>query len=110
MVQQLDGLRPGTPWPGQSKFTPSLIFLADVAAYPGGAAVGAGVARLARQGVQHYSYVERDCHELVAEKEPGETVYPLAYEGRILQTASSIELSAVGEHMTVLQHVSPDLP
>ncbi len=71
-------------------------------AYPGGAAVGAGVAWFARQGVQHHSYVERDCHELVAEKEPGETVYPPAYEGRILQPASSIELSTVGKHITVL--------
>jgi len=73
-----------------------------VAAYPGGAAVGAGVAWFARQGVQHHSYIERDCHELVAEKEPGETVNPPAYEGCILQTASSIELLAVGKTITVL--------
>lgn len=73
-----------------------------MAAYPGGAAVGAGVARLAGQGVQHHSYVERDCHELVAEKEPGEAVNPPAYEGRILQTALLAELLAVGKHITML--------
>jgi len=73
-----------------------------VTAYPGGAAVGAGVARSARQGVQHHSYVERDCHELVAEKEPGETVYPPAYEGRVLQTASSTELLASEQQITML--------
>ena len=73
-----------------------------MAAYPGGAAVGAGVARLAGQGVQHHSYIERDCHELVTEEEPGETVYPPAYEGRILQTALFTELLAVGKHIIVL--------
>ena len=64
--------------------------------------MGAGVTGFAGQGVQHHGYVEGDCHELVAEEEPGEAVYPPAYEGRILQTASIIQLSADGRQSAVL--------
>ena len=57
-------------------------------AYPGGAAVRAGVARKTRQRVQHRNNQERDGHELVGEEEPGEAVYPFAYERGVLQMSS----------------------
>lgn len=62
-----------------------------MAADPGGAAVGSGVARCARQGVQHHYSVKGDCHELVSEEEPGEVIDPLADKGCVLQASRFLQ-------------------
>lgn len=62
-----------------------------MAADPGGAAVGSGVARCARQGVQHHNSVKGDCHELVSEEEPGEVIDPLADKRCVLRALRSLQ-------------------